>query len=555
MLCRQAVCPAATARLLFAFCALFLSGLALSGCGGGASNPAGSAVALSAPAAGEPACEESCDVSAFWDAIGQHAYLESSASPHQSAFAAFGLAQGSVDRSGNSYLLDGGEHGRDISDFLTRIGLPDSHYTYLQVRDYGSEQFSVPEITANYLTLSSSDFVNFSFGFVYAAEGDSRSFRIKPSQIKDGAWIIHSTGNGSSQDPFASLSAADREGALAAAETGKIHFYYGLNGQLAGRDAKSNGCRNIQGHCIGAPYEFTVQTRTQKVISLRGTSYSAPFGFAAYLMAWERMPPETDIGAVFALALECVDDLGAPGADADTGLGRLDIGCMAHGARRAQDGDAAASMDEAAQDLFGARLGELSLPGATDAGLQVGFAGDSFSGTYRLMPAAAGYRPGVPALAYAALAPAAGIVGDADGRRLGAYLQVGERLKAAISLARGEDFFGGRGSGEFAFSCSNYASLSLAGEVGLAGAGDLSVQGWLQEGRAGCVSGSLLDRLQGREAGISLAYRGRLKGARVEARIWGARFLGGQLQVAGDRFAVSGSDAAYGGRLQISYSF
>ena len=552
MLRRQALCPTVAVRFLCASWALL--SLALAGCGGGGGSRSGaSSVVPAAPAASESACRtSSCAYPALWDEIARHSYLESSASPHQSAFAAAGIAQGSIDRSGNSHLLDGGRHGRDISEFLARIGLPASHYTYLQVHEHEPNRFSVPEITAKYRSLSPSDLVNFSFGFVYAPEADSRT-RIKPSHLQAGAWVVHSTGNGSGQDPFASLSPADREGVLAAAATGKIHFYYGLDGQLAGRHSRSNGCLNIEAHCIGAPYEFIVQTGAQKLVTLRGTSYSAPFGFAAYLMAWERLPAAAGVDALFALAASCTEDLGAPGADADTGLGRLDIGCMALGVRQTQA--AGASIDGAARDLFGARLGGLSLPGASAAGVQVGFAGDSFSGTYRPQPAAGGYRPGLFDARYAALTPSLGIVGSAGGRRLGAYWQLADKLKAAVSLARSEDFFGGTGTGEFAFSCSSYASLSLAGEAGIAGAGVLRVQGWLQEGRAGCITGSLLDDLRGREAGIAIGYQGSLRKARVQARMWAARFVGGRLQVAGDRFAVSGSDTAYGGMLQISYSF
>ena len=40
---------------------------------------------------------------------------------------------------------------------------------------------------------------------------------------------------------------------------------------------------------------------------------------------------------MFDLARSCVEDIGGPGADAATGLGRLDIGCMAYGATRAGD--------------------------------------------------------------------------------------------------------------------------------------------------------------------------------------------------------------------------
>ena len=553
MLCRQANCPALMARLPGAFSAMFCC-LVLAGCGGGG-GPDLAAAAPVQPAAVVAAAQESCRGPAcagggYWDALAGHAYLQSAASPHQRAFAAFGIEHASANRSGNSYLLDGGAHGREIVDLLGRIGLTADRYTYLQMQHHDAEKFSVAEVTANYLGMSSADLVNFSFGFVYATDSDRRRSRIQSGQIKDGAWIIHSTGNGSSQDPFASLSEADRQGALAAAATGKVHFYYGLNAQLTGRHSSSNGCRNIAQHCIGAPYQFTVQSGTGQLLSLRGTSYSAPFGFATYLLTWERLPADTDIAAVFALAEACVEDIGAAGADADTGLGRLDIGCMADAASRTQQ--PSATMDDFAQDLLGSRLGELTLPGATDAGIRVGFAGDSFAGIYRPASATSAYQSSFnPDLRQLALAPSFGIIGAADGR-LGAYWQVAERLQAQFSLAAGKDFFGGRGHGEFGFSCSRNASLALAGA---SQNGALRVQGWLQESRAGCISGALLDDLRGREAGLSVGYQRRFKDVRISARMWGSRFLGGRLSVAGERSAIAAGAVDYGGGIRLSYSF
>ena len=543
---------------------LFLPALALflSSCGGGGGGFDGQPFAASAVSSSTSSgCDQSSCELADWDEIAHHVYLASAVSPHQQDFTTLGLAQPTVDRSRRAWLIDGGSHGQSISGFLDRIGLPSSRYTYAPIRLHEELGFSVAEIAAIYRRLTSADMVNFSFGFVYGADDDGRASRIKASEVRAGAWIVHSASNDGSQDLLAGLSEADREGTLAAAATGKIHFYYGLNDRMDGRDARSNGCRNVEQHCIGAPYEFVVQDRDMKVVSLAGTSYSAPFGFAAYLMAWERMPPETGIGEVFDLALSCVEDIGEPGADADTGRGRLDIGCMAHGARQAHGADAVAAasgdayMDDFAQGLFGERLGGLTLPGATAAGVQVGIAGDSLAGTYRPALSASAYRPGIAETLQVALAPGFGLVGD-GGDRLGAYLRLADRLRAELSLASGGDFFGGSGSGEFAFSCSRYASLALAGEVGdVDGSGMLRLSGWLQQGRAGCISGSLLDGLQGREAGLSAVYRRRVGDLEVSARAWAARFVGGDVQVAGQRFAISGSDASYGAGLRISHSF
>ena len=41
------------------------------------------------------------------------------------------------------------------------------------------------------------------------------------------------------------------------------------------------------------------------------------------------MAADTSVAKVFELADACAHDLGEVGADADTGLGRLDVGCMA----------------------------------------------------------------------------------------------------------------------------------------------------------------------------------------------------------------------------------
>ena len=58
-------------------------------------------------------------------------------------------------------------------------------------------------------------------------------------------------------------------------------------------------------------------------------AFVSTYGFAAYLLAWERMAADTSVARVFELADACAHDLGKVGADADTGLGRLDMGCMA----------------------------------------------------------------------------------------------------------------------------------------------------------------------------------------------------------------------------------
>ena len=83
------------------------------------------------------------------------------------------------------------------------------------------------------------------------------------------------------------------------------------------------------------PFEFLLVDRRADLLIASSTTVSNSSAFAAYLMAWERMAANTHISAVFDMALGCVQDIGVPGPDADTGAGRLDIGCMAHAAAHA----------------------------------------------------------------------------------------------------------------------------------------------------------------------------------------------------------------------------
>ena len=66
---------------------------------------------------------------------------------------------------------------------------------------------------------------------------------------------------------------------------------------------------------LALPYTYFLQPPGS--LSLRyyyGTGYSAAFGFAAYLLTWERMPQSATIADVFSLALSCAEDLGEDGA-------------------------------------------------------------------------------------------------------------------------------------------------------------------------------------------------------------------------------------------------
>ena len=141
------------------------------------------------------------------------------------------------------------------------------------------------------------------------------------------------TGEDGKQDPLVQLPQHFADGTKAAAATGRMHFYYGLSSDLSGRDAASSGCKHIREHCIGAPYRFVVELRDSSIATLVGKP--STFAFAAYLSAWERMPAGTHISAVFDLAERCVEDIGDNGVDDDTGVGRLDIGCLAYQATQA----------------------------------------------------------------------------------------------------------------------------------------------------------------------------------------------------------------------------
>ena len=72
------------------------------------------------------------------------------------------------------------------------------------------------------------------------------------------------------------------------------------------------------------------------------------------------MPARTHISAVFTLALSCVEDIGAANADDETGLGRLDLGCLAYGVTQAAE-------CSPGQILVGSQCQELACPAGTAA--------------------------------------------------------------------------------------------------------------------------------------------------------------------------------------------
>ena len=373
--------------------------------------------------------------------------------------------------------------------------------------------------------------------------------------------------------------------------TGKVRVFYGLNGNHSGRDPKFHDCTDFEEYCIGVPYP-----------------YNSQYAFGVYVASWERLPQETHISAVFAMGDRCTEDLGAAGPDSDTGLGRLDIGCMAYEVYKinldpesatlsvaarireseevgtlvgnplvtvTNEGDlnlqlhsvqlssAGASdgpsqqqfFDDFAQELF-SDLGSLWLPGSTQAGFSVGFPGDSFEGTYRpTHGTSARYEFEPPSPRYALAGGSVGVMGTSAGE-IGIFTRI-EGMDVSFSYARSDDFFGGQGSGDFAFSHVGNSRLMVQRQL-LPGSGDhsLVVGGWLRHAAVAGGRGRLLDDLRGFEHGLSVSYDWKREdGLRVEATAHAARFAGGDVGLAGERFAIGASDWQWGVGIRGSYQF
>ena len=364
--------------------------------------------------------------------------------------------------------------------------------------------------------------------------------------------------------------------------TGKVRVFYGLDSSQSGRDPLFLDCTDFEEYCIGVPYP-----------------YNSQYAFGVYLASWERLPEATHISAVFAMGDRCTEDLGAEGPDADTGLGRLDIGCMAYEvykvnldpesatlsvAARTRDSSEAAEafvsnlnlqshsvqlssagasdgpsqqqfFDDFAQELF-SDLGSLWLPGSTQAGFSVGFPGDSFEGTYRpTHGTSARYEFEPPSPRYALAGGSVGVMGTSAGE-IGIFTRI-EGMDVSFSYARSDDFFGGQGSGDFAFSHVGNSRLMVQRQL-LPGSGDhsLVVGGWLRHAAVAGGRGRLLDDLRGFEHGLSVSYDWKREdGLRVEATAHAARFAGGDVGLAGERFAIGASDWQWGVGIRGSYQF
>ena len=515
-----------------------------------------------------------CEKFSYWNDMQNYFIINADETPLERAFKDVGLAPRVADRS-TVALLIGSDNVRILVDHMNITATVNYQFVPVARTDY------VSSVTVAYDRLGAASFLGLAYSFDVFTSNQVQQPGISATELAGGAWMVVPVGDSrdpAQVDPLAAVSTTSQAGVLQAVATGKVHFFYGLNDELSGRNSGNNdmlvdhtheskNCRQIEEYCIGVPYTYFL-TQPPSLRYLFGTSPAAAFGFATYLLTWERMPQAATIGDVFSLARSCTEDLGDAGFDSETGRGRLDIGCMAYGAYRAnnpasattslplgseQNEDAESYMDDFAQGLFGDQLGFLSLPGPAEAKVQVGFAGDSFSGAYRPVQGEASYRGGFLAPRHLQLHSGFGLV--ASGRQVGAYYRAAPGLRAGVLAGRGESFFGGSGTGEFEFGCTTDLRLLLTAQVRPDADSRLGMNGWLGESRAGCIRGRLLDSLRGREAGLSAFYRRRVGSWQLEAQAWGSRFVGGEVGIAGQRFAIGASPSSHGGRVQVSYSF
>ena len=162
------------------------------------------------------------------------------------------------------------------------------------------------------------------------------------------------------------INEAVLKGYRKAIATGKLRLFYALNEDQTKRASEYenswgwNGCRYFEDYCIGVPYGAAVfnkyvgvgapQTFFDPQAQVVNQSYlAAAYGYGIYLLAWERMPADTHISAIFAMGDRCTEDIGEAGPDTDTGLGRLDIGCIAKAVYQANLRPAEATLSVAAK--------------------------------------------------------------------------------------------------------------------------------------------------------------------------------------------------------------
>ena len=352
-----------------------------------------------------------------------------------------------------------------------------------------------------------------------------------------------------------------KEGYRKAVETGKVRLFYPLSVDEQGRVGDflnswgSNGCKGFENYCIGVPYRYKIKIRRFIGLTTSGSTIAriwydwhaqrvrdvyleTAYGFGVYQTAWERMPANTHISAIFAMGDRCTKDIGEAGPDAATGLGYLDVGCMAkevyqvnlnpsaatlsvafvratvssgqsqssEGGESSQAQSASVSVegqtenpdrqqffDDFAQELF-SDLGSLRLPGSTDAVLLMGFPGDSFRGRYRptnnVHP---DYQSYLPQPGYALVGGKFGVMGIGDGE-LGIFAKI-EGIDVSFSYRRSEDFFGGSGSGQFAFDKVGNTRLMMRRQfLSTNSEHGLLLAGWTRHARVTDGQGELLEQ-------------------------------------------------------------
>ena len=466
--------------------------------------------------------------------------------------------------------------------------------------------------------------------------GNHNKLVIKPESIKKHGWIVSGAtyrhyNRTNRQMGFNTLlwdsyTTYLKEGYRKAVETGKVRLFYSLSVDEQGRVEDflngwgSNGCKGFENYCIGVPSRYKIKLSGRHWVDNKRVSdpevwydsrqksserndavyFETAYGFGVYQTAWERMPANTHISAIFAMGDRCTKDIGEAGPDAATGLGYLDVGCMAKEVYQVNLNPSAATLsvalvratvssgqsqsseggessqaqsssvnvegqtenpdrqkffDDFAQELF-SDLGSLRLPGSTDAVLLMGFPGDSFRGRYRptnnVQP---DYQSYLPQPGYALVGGRFGVMGIGDGE-LGIFTKI-EGIDVSFSYRRSEDFFGGAGSGQFAFEKVGNARLMMQRQfLSTNSEHGLLLAGWTRHARVTDGQGELLDSLHGGEYGASIRYDWqRADSISVSATAWTARFAGGEVGLAGDRFAIGSSDWQWGVRMSGSYDF
>ena len=265
----------------------------------------------------------------YWSDLQTHQYVSGSDAPLLKSFRNASLTVAKAARNTQAGLLYVGNSSDEqtMAYFLGRLGVASGQH---QLVTLGSSP-NAAQVASAYQNFANDELVYLSNSALpFITDSDTTNPGINTSQVRDGAWLLMANGNDGNEDPLQGRPRYYQDGIKAAAALQKIHFYYGLNASLTGRDADANGCRHIKDYCIGAPHSFRVVLRDNSRVNLTGEA--ATFAYAAYLLAWERMPVRSHVSALFDLAESCVDgDIGVTGTDDATGLGRLDIGCLAYG--------------------------------------------------------------------------------------------------------------------------------------------------------------------------------------------------------------------------------